>query len=70
MVSHVSWLSCSLEHRDLRLDRGRHVDIAYFVDCVEQGGAPEQGTGAQARAALTVSLAAARSLESGRPEDV
>ena len=45
-------------------------EIAYFVDCLEQGRAPEQGTGAQARAALAVSLAAARSLESGRPEDV
>ena len=45
-------------------------EIAYFVECVEQGRAPEQGTGAQARAALAVSLAAARSLESGRPEDV
>ena len=45
-------------------------EIAYFVECVEQGRAPEQGTGAQARAALAVSLAAARSLDSGRPEDV
>jgi predicted dehydrogenase len=45
-------------------------ELAYFVDCVEQGREPEQGTGPQARAALAVSLAAARSLESGRPEDV
>jgi predicted dehydrogenase len=45
-------------------------EIAYFVECLEQGRAPEQGTGAQARAALAVSLAAARSLESQRPEDV
>jgi len=45
-------------------------EIAYFVDCVEQGRAPEQGTGTQARAALAVGLAAARSLESGRVEDV
>ena len=45
-------------------------EIAYFVECVEQGRAPEQGTGPQARAALAVSLAAARSLDSGRPEDV
>ncbi len=45
-------------------------EIEYFVECVEQGRAPEQGTGAQARAALAVSLAAARSLESGRAEDV
>lgn len=45
-------------------------ELAFFVECVERGRAPEQGTGAQARAALAVSLAAARSLESGRPEDV
>jgi predicted dehydrogenase len=45
-------------------------EIAYFVECVEHGRAPEQGTGAQARAALAVSLAAVRSLDSGRPEDV
>ncbi len=45
-------------------------EIAYFVECVEHGRAPEQGTGEQARLALAVSLAAGRSLESGRPEDV
>ena len=45
-------------------------EIAYFVECVEEGRAPEQGTGEQAREALRVSLAAARSLESGRREDV
>lgn len=45
-------------------------EIAYFVECVEQERAPEQGTGRQAREALRVSLAAARSLESGRREDV
>jgi predicted dehydrogenase len=45
-------------------------EIAYFVECVEEGRAPEQGTGKQAREALRVSLAAARSLESGRREDV
>ena len=45
-------------------------EIAAFVESVEQGRAPEQGTGSQARAALSVSIAAARSLESGRPEDV
>ena len=43
-------------------------EIAYFVDCVEQGRAPEQGTGEQARLALALSLAAAASLKSGRPE--
>src|SRR2546423_406785 len=45
-------------------------EIAYFLECVEQGRQPEQGTGEQAREALALSLAAARSLESGRPEDV
>jgi predicted dehydrogenase len=45
-------------------------EIEYFVECVEQGRRPEQGTGEQARLALAVSLAAAASLESGRPEDV
>ena len=45
-------------------------DLPTIVECVEQGRAPEQGTGRQARQALTVSIAAARSLESGRPEDV
>jgi predicted dehydrogenase len=45
-------------------------EIAYFVDCVENGRQPEQGTGEQAREALAVSLAAARSLESSQPEAV
>jgi predicted dehydrogenase len=45
-------------------------EIAYFVECVEQGRKPEQGTGEQARLALALSLAAARSLASGRPEEV
>ena len=45
-------------------------EIAYFVDCVEQGREPEQGTGEQARQALLVALAANRSLESGRPEPI
>jgi predicted dehydrogenase len=45
-------------------------EIAYFVECVEQSRAPEQGTAAQARAALAVALAAARSLDSGRPEEI
>jgi predicted dehydrogenase len=45
-------------------------EIAYFVDCVLDGRAPEQGTGEQAREALRVSLAANRSLESGRREAV
>jgi predicted dehydrogenase len=45
-------------------------EIAAFVESVERGRAPEHGTGAQAREALAVSLAAARSLETGRPEGV
>jgi predicted dehydrogenase len=45
-------------------------EISYFVECVELGRDPEQGTGEQAREALRVSLAANRSLASGRPEAV
>jgi predicted dehydrogenase len=45
-------------------------EIAHFVECVEQGRLPEEATGEQARDALLVSLAANRSLESGRPEPV
>ena len=45
-------------------------EIAYFVACIEEGRKPEQGTGEQARTALAVSLAAARSLETGKPEEI
>ena len=45
-------------------------EIAYFVSCLEQGRPPERGHGAQARQALLVSLAANRSIASGRPEPV
>jgi predicted dehydrogenase len=45
-------------------------EIAYFVECVEQRREPEHGTGEQAKKALLVSLAAKRSLETGRPEPV
>jgi UDP-N-acetylglucosamine 3-dehydrogenase len=45
-------------------------EIEYFVECVEQGRRPEQGTAEQARDALKVSLAAARSIGSGRAEAV
>jgi predicted dehydrogenase len=45
-------------------------EIAYFVECIERGRSPEEGTGEQARQALAVSLAARRSLESGSPDDV
>jgi predicted dehydrogenase len=46
------------------------AEIAYFVECLEAGRAPERGTALQAIEALRVSLAAARSLESGEPEEV
>jgi predicted dehydrogenase len=46
------------------------AEIAYFLDCVEAGRAPERGTVEQARDALRVALAANRSLASGRPETV
>jgi predicted dehydrogenase len=45
-------------------------EIACFVECVEQRREPEHGTGEQAKKALLVSLAAKRSLETGRPEPV
>lgn len=45
-------------------------EIRYFVECVEQGRRPEDGTGEQARAALLVALAANRSIETARPEPV
>jgi predicted dehydrogenase len=46
------------------------AEIAYFLDCVERGQPPERGTAEQAREALRVSIAANRSLASGRPEPV
>jgi predicted dehydrogenase len=45
-------------------------ELEYFVDCVEHGRPADRGTAEQARDALAVSLAANRSLESGRPEEV
>jgi predicted dehydrogenase len=45
-------------------------EIAEFVSCLEDDRQPEQGTGEQALLALRVSLAAARSLASGRVEQV
>ena len=47
-----------------------HTEIEHFLDCVEHGAPPIDGTLAQARAALAVALAARRSLESGLPEPV
>jgi predicted dehydrogenase len=46
------------------------VQIGHFLDCVEQGREPEDGSFAQARAALAVALAARRSIESGAPVPV
>jgi len=45
-------------------------EIEEFVSCLEDGRQPENGTGEQARLALAVSLAANRSLVSGRPETI
>jgi predicted dehydrogenase len=45
-------------------------EIEEFVSCLEEGRAPEQGTGEQATLALLTSLAAARSLETGLPASV
>jgi predicted dehydrogenase len=46
------------------------AEIAHFLDSVEHGQPPELGTAEQARTALLVSLAANRSIESGRMETV
>jgi predicted dehydrogenase len=45
-------------------------EIAYFVECLEQGRQPSEGTAKHARDALRVSIAANRSIESGRRERV
>ncbi len=45
-------------------------EIEEFVRCVEEGRQPVNGTGEQARLGLALSLAASRSLRSGRPEAV
>jgi predicted dehydrogenase len=46
------------------------VQIGHFLDCIEHGREPSDGSFAQARAALAVALAARRSAESGAPEVV
>jgi predicted dehydrogenase len=46
------------------------AQIERFLDCVEAGVEPEDGTLAQARAALAVALAARASLVTGQPEPV
>ncbi len=45
-------------------------ELAYFVSCLEAGRRPAEGTGEQALGALRVSLAANRSIASGRPEPI
>jgi predicted dehydrogenase len=44
------------------------AQIAHFLDCVETGSEPRDGSFTQARAALAVALAARRSAETGEPE--
>jgi predicted dehydrogenase len=46
------------------------AQIEHLLACIERGTPPEQGTFAQARAALAVALAARRSLDSGAVEPV
>jgi predicted dehydrogenase len=46
------------------------AEIEHFLDCVAAGAEPADGSFAQARAALALSLAARRSVASGRPEAV
>jgi predicted dehydrogenase len=46
------------------------VQIRQFLDCVETGTEPRDGSYAQARAALALALAARRSIASGVPEPV
>jgi predicted dehydrogenase len=43
------------------------AQIAHFLDCVETGAEPRDGSFAQARAALAVALAARRSIAAGEP---
>ena len=46
------------------------AQIAHFLDCVETGAEPQDGSFAQARGALAVALAARASAESGAPQNV
>jgi predicted dehydrogenase len=43
------------------------AQIAHFLDCIESGSEPRDGSFAQARAALAVALAARRSISVGEP---
>jgi predicted dehydrogenase len=55
---------------DLSGDDAYARELAAFAACVERGEAPLDGTGAQARQALAVSLAVNRALASGERETV
>jgi predicted dehydrogenase len=46
------------------------AQIAHFLDCLETGAEPRDGSFAQARAALALALAARRSIAGGAPEAV
>ena len=46
------------------------LQLRHFLDCVESGAEPRDGSFAQARAALAVAVAVRRSIESGAPEPV
>jgi predicted dehydrogenase len=46
------------------------AQIAHFLDCIETGADPRDGSFAQARAALAIAIAAKRSIASGEPEPV
>lgn len=49
---------------------GWGAEIRHFLDCVETGAEPTDGSFAQARAALAIAMAAKRSIASGDPEGV
>jgi predicted dehydrogenase len=46
------------------------AQLGHFLECVESGTSPRDGSFAQARAALAVALAARASAESGAPQNV
>ena len=58
------------EHHDLAGADLWQPELLHFLDSIEQHRAPEHGTAAQARSALSVALAVNRSLESGLPERI
>lgn len=46
---------------------GYFVELSYFVDCLERGGKPTAVTAEEAKFAVELCLAAARSAETGKP---